>query len=31
MYFVILNYTMDCGLSVVRFLLLGIKKGAIAP
>ena len=26
MYFVILNYTMDCGLFGVRFLLLGIKR-----
>ena len=26
MYFVILNYTMDCGLFGVRFLFLGIKR-----
>ena len=31
MYLVILNYTMDCGLFGVRFLLLDIKIGAIAP
>ena len=31
MYFVILNYTMDCGLFGVRFLFLGHKNGAAAP